>query len=116
MVFNFVVFNIFKAIRKHNIAVAPSLQSGSRNEQIRRAEEVTTSRILFAAVVCVCACWLPTVIILVLDYCFNLSVPTDYGYLRVLIAIISTFINPIIYGVMNRAMRKEFFKMLSCML
>ena len=105
---------VFNTIRRHNIAVAPSLQNENSKENIRRANEIRTARILFAAVICVCACWLPTVVILVLEYCFNLQLPSNYGYLRVLFALISSWINPIIYGVMNRAMRKEFFKILCC--
>lgn len=104
---------VFNAIRRHNNAVAPSLQSGSNAEK-RRAEEVRTCRILFAAVVAVCACWLPTIVIMILEYCFHRVVPSSVGYLRVLSALISSWINPIIYGVMNRTMRKEFLDILHC--
>lgn len=105
--------SVFYAIRKHNNAVASSLQSASNTEH-RRAEEIRTSRILFAAVVGVCACWVPTVAILVLEYAFQLPLPSTIALLRVLFASFSSWINPIIYGVMNRAMRKEFLKILYC--
>lgn len=104
---------VFKALRRHNNAVAPSLQTGSNIEQ-RRAEEVRTSRILFVAVVGVCACWLPTMVMLILEYCFSTPIPSSVGYLRVLSALISSWINPIIYGVMNRTMRKEFLDIIHC--
>lgn len=109
----FCYVRVFHAIRKHNNAVAPSLQSGNNTEH-RRAEEVRTSRILFAAVVGVCACWLPTIVILILEYCFHLPLPSSVGYLRVLSALLSSWINPIIYGLMNRTMRKEFLDILHC--
>ena len=104
---------VFYALRQHNIVVAPSLQSGSSNEK-RRAEEVRTCRILFAAVVGVCASWLPTIIMLILEYGFESPLPSTVALLRVLFAAFSAWINPVIYGVMNRAMRKEFLKILFC--
>ena len=105
--------SVFYAIRKHNNAVAPSLQSGN-NAEHRRAEEVRTSRILSAAVLGVRACWLPTIAILILEYAFQLPLLSTIALLRVLFASFSSWINPIIYGAMNRTMRKEFLKILYC--
>ena len=105
--------SVFFAIRQHNAAVAPSLQSGSNNEK-RRAEEVRTCRILFAAVVGACSCWLPTIVIFILEYGFQTRLPSTIALLRVLFGSFSSFINPIIYGVMNRAMRKEMLNILFC--
>ena len=105
--------SVFFALRQHNTAVAPSLQSGSNSEK-RRAEEVRTCRILFAAVIGVCASWMPTIAILILEYGFYTPLPSTVALLRVLFASFSSWINPLIYGVMNRAMRKEFLKILLC--
>lgn len=103
--------NVFLAVRRHNNAVVPSLQSNMSNATTR-AEEVRTSRVLFAAVVAFSICWLPTNIIAILDAGLHLPLPSFAFTIYPMFAFASSWINPIIYGVTNRAMRKEFFKML----
>lgn len=103
--------NVFIAVRRHNNAVAPSLQSNPSNAS-NRAEEIRTSRVLFAAVVGFSICWLPTNIIGVLNKGLHLPLPPFALTIYPMFAFASSWINPIIYGVMNRAMRKEVLKML----
>ncbi|XP_078346923.1 melatonin receptor type 1A-like [Oculina patagonica] len=105
--------NVFLAVRKHNNAVIPSLQSNINNATTR-AEEVRTSRVLFAAVVGFCICWLPTNIIGIFKTGIHLPLPSYAFTIYPMFAFASSWINPIIYGVMNRAMRREFLKILGC--
>lgn len=104
--------NVFIAIRVHNSAVIPSLQSNPSNAS-NRAEEIRTSRVLFAAVVGFSLCWLPTNIIGILDKGIHLPLPSFAFTIYPKFAFASSWINLIIYGVMHdRAIRKEFLKML----
>ena len=105
--------NVFLAVRRHNNVVIPSLQSNI-NKAKTRAEEVRTSRVLFAAVVGFCICWLPMNVIWSLDLGFHLPLPSFPLTMQPMFSFASSWINPIIYGVMNRSMRKEFLKMLDC--
>ena len=105
--------NVYLAARRHNNAVIPSLRS-STNNAISRAEEVRTSRVLFAAVVGFCICWLPTNVIRIFDTALHWPLPSYLLTIYSFFAFASSWINPIIYGVLNRAMRKELHKMLRC--
>ena len=104
--------NVFLAVRNHNNAVIPFLQSNGNSHATSRAEEVRTSRVLFVAVVGFCICWLPTNVIGILDNGVHLPMPPFLLTIYPMLAFPSSWINPLIYGVMNRAMRKEFLKIL----
>ena len=99
---------VFLVVRHHNIAVIPSLRQN--NATTTRAEEYRTCRILFASVIGFCVCWLPLSVFEILVRWVNqpaLSVPSMFAYA-------SAWINPLMYGAMNRSMRKEFLKILRC--
>lgn len=104
--------NVFLAVRNHNNAVIPFLQSNGNSHATSRAEEVRTSRVLFVAVVGFCICWLPANVIGILDNGVHLPMPPFLLTIYPMLAFPSSWINPLIYGVMNRAMRKEFLKIL----
>lgn len=99
---------VFLVVRHHNIAVIPSLRQN--NATTTRAEEFRTCRILFASVIGFCVCRLPLSVFEILVRWVNqpaLSVPSMFAYA-------SAWINPLMYGAMNRSMRKEFLKILRC--
>ena len=76
------------------------------NRRTITAQEIKTCRVLFAAVAGFCICWTPSVIVAILEFGFRVSLPLT----------VQTFpaIFGFIYGFMNRAMRKEFLKILFC--
>jgi len=59
-------------------------------------------------------CWIPFIIILILQFGFQVSIPHYAKPIYPLFSAISSWINPIIYGFMNRSMRKEFRNTLLC--
>ena len=103
--------NVFVAVRRHNNAVIPCLQSNRDSNAAGRAEEIRTSGVLFVAVVGFSICWLPAIVNAVLSYGFKIPLPQFSETIYSMSAITSAWINPLIYGVMNRAMRKEFAKL-----
>ncbi|XP_078371335.1 histamine H2 receptor-like [Oculina patagonica] len=105
---------VYRVVRQHNRAIVPSLQHAANNQGTMRAQEIKTCRVLFAAVFGFCISWIPFIASAVLQFCFDISIPTTAKSIPVLFCFISAWINPIIYGVMNRAMRKEFQNILFC--
>ena len=103
---------VYRVIRQHNNAVAPSLREA--NSQGTRTQEIKTCRVLFAAVFGYFICWVPFIVFLILEYGFLVSIPSSAQPIYPLFSSISAWVNPIIYGVMNRAMRKEFQNILLC--
>ena len=96
-----------------NSAVIPSLQQANGQGTVS-AYEIQTSRVLLAAVIAFIACWLPAEVANVLERVTELDVPSFWQSFSSLVASCSSWINPVIYGMMNRAMRKEFLKLLRC--
>ncbi|XP_020617603.1 muscarinic acetylcholine receptor gar-3-like [Orbicella faveolata] len=104
---------VYRAIRQHNNAVIPSLQDANRVGS-RSAQEIKASRVLFAAVVGFFVCWTPAIVTFLFEFGFLITVPPIVHSLYPTLCSFSSLINPVIYGVMNRAMRKEFENILFC--
>ena len=106
---------VYRVVRQHNRVIVPSLQHGAANIQgTIRAQEIKIYRVLFATVFSFCISWVPSTSLVFLESAFKIPIPTVAQSFSVLFSNISAWINPIIYGVMNRAMRKEFQNILLC--
>ena len=105
--------SVYRAIRRHNSAVIPSLQDANGQGTVS-AHEIQASRVLLAAVIAFIVCWFPAEVANVLERVAELDVPSFWQSFSSLAAGCSSWINPIIYGITNRAMRKEFLKLLRC--
>lgn len=105
--------SIYRVVKNHNTAVAPSLREGN-GQGIIISHEIKTSRVLFVAVVGFFICWMPFIVLVILEYGFKVSIPSSAQSVYPLFSSTSAWINPLIYGVMNRAMRKEFRDILLC--
>ena len=103
--------NVYRAIRQHNSSIVLSLQEANDEGSVS-VHEIQASRVLLAAVIAFCVCWIPTAAVIILEKVAYLIVPSFWQSFSVLFSYSSAWINPIIYGVMNRAMRKEFIKLL----
>ena len=99
---------VFLAVRHHKNAVIPSLRQ--QNAAIASATEFRTCRILFATVIGFYICWLPFSVLEMLVWLANQPVSSVTS----MFTFASTWINPAIYGAMNRTMWKEFLKILRC--
>ena len=83
---------VYRVVLRHNNAVIPLLRNANSPGALR-VQEIKTYRVLFAIVFGFCVSWIP----------FQMLFPS-----------ISAWINPIIYGAMNRAIRKESQNILLC--
>lgn len=107
--------SVYRVVRQHNVVVVPSIQQRLANcPRTRRAQEIKSSRVLFAAVLGFLICWIPLIVTFFLIFGFQVSIPSSAHSIYPIFSTFSTWINPIIYGVMNRAMRKEFRNILFC--
>lgn len=106
--------SVYRVIRQHNNAVVPSLQDATSSQGALRVQEIKASRVLFAAVFSFCVSWIPSGALAVLEFGFEVTIPSVARSIPLLFASISAWINPVIYGVMNRAVRKEFVNVLFC--
>ena len=101
--------SVYRVVRQHNVVVVPSIQQRLAHcPGTRRAQEIKTSRVLFAAVLGFLICWIPLIVTFFLIFGFQVSIPSTAHSIYPIFSTFSAWINPIIYGVMNRAMRKEF--------
>ena len=111
----FCYVNVYRVVRRHNTAIIPSLrQANSMRKGTITAQELKTSRVLFAAVLGFCVCWTPLIIQLFLVFGWNVRISSVVQCIFMLLTSFSSWINPVIYGVMNRAMRMEFYRILYC--
>ncbi|XP_078355134.1 melatonin receptor type 1A-like [Oculina patagonica] len=106
--------SVYRVVRHHNAVVVPSLQRLENCPGTGRAQEMKTSRVLFATVLGFSVCWSPLIVTFFLTFGFQVSIPSSAHSIYPIFSTFSAWINPIIYGVMNRAMRKEFRNILFC--
>ena len=105
---------IYRFIGRHNNAVHPSLQASRNSQRTLGIHEMKASRVLFATVFSFCVSWIPAGVLTILEFGFDMSIPSTARSLPLLFASISAWLNPVIHGVMNRAMRKEYRNTLFC--
>lgn len=78
-------------------------------------EEVNITKTLFAMVLGFTICWVPVFVIEFTDSATgNHSLPRRVYLLNVFLVSISSAINPVIYGVLNRTFRLEYYRMWPC--
>jgi len=105
--------SVYRTIKQHNSVVNPSLQDIT-NQVTVNPHEIQASRVLLATVIGFGLCWIPLTVVRSLNTYVQSSLPSYWLSFSTLFAYFSSWINPVIYGVMNRAMRKEFLKLLHC--
>ena len=97
----FCYWKVYWAIKMHNANIS---------WQNANVEDVRVAKILFITVVGFVSLWLPAQIIYLVSY--HRRLPRQLTFLATLFIFSSSFINPFIYGFMNRSFRNEFKKCL----
>ena len=102
---------IYKTIRQHNTAAAPSSQGGHSSYGV---EEAKITRMLTVVVVGFYLCWLPLLIssILLAVDLFGETAFKYWNFFYTLPVFTSSVINPMVYGAMSQSFRNEFLKIL----
>lgn len=102
---------IFKTVRTHN----NNFQSRSGGGGTVNVEEIKITRMLFVIVVSFNLCWTPILLIDMVD-----TIPGRWTYPREacvaysFLAAISSALNPVMYGALNKNFRKEYLVMPRC--
>jgi len=105
--------SVYRTIKRHNSVVNPSLHDATSQATVS-PHEIQASRVLLATVIGFVVCWIPLTVVRILNRYAHSLLPSYWLSYSTLITFFSSWINPVIYGVMNRAMRKEFLKLLQC--
>lgn len=103
---------IFKSVGKHSNNFQSSRDGTSRAVKVK---DIKIARTLFAIVIFFTLCWTPVLLIDVVDtirgrWGFPREAYLAYSFLIT----ISSALNPVIYGVMNKNFQKEYLKILRC--
>lgn len=106
-------YKIFKAIKEHNREMSTKRQVGTG--LCINVEEVRVTKALCASVLGFSLCWGPIATIDMVDSItqHQLGIPRQVFMLYIYLGFGSCSINPVIYGVMNRAFRAEFLRVLA---
>ena len=111
-IITFAYYKIFITIKQHNQEMNITRKEANLRLNV---EEVKITKALFAAVLGFILCWGPIAIIDMVDSfsAHKLAIPRQVFILYIYLGFGSCTINPVIYGVMNRAFRAEFLRVLN---
>ena len=107
----FCYVRIFQTVRSHN----NNFQTAGVGSNRVNVEEIKVARTLFVIVVFFNLCWTPVLLIDIVDtiagrWIFPREAYVAYSFLGT----ISSALNPIIYGVLNKSFQKEYVKIFRC--
>ena len=105
---------VFLKVQEHRQRFL-SIDSVNARSSRLSVEEVNITKTLFAMVLGFTLCWVPVFVIEFTDSTAgNHSLPRRVYLLYVFLVSISSAINPVIYGVLNRTFRLEYYRMWPC--
>ncbi|XP_031556400.1 5-hydroxytryptamine receptor 4-like isoform X2 [Actinia tenebrosa] len=111
-------YKVLKTVKNHTTVIHPSFKNPLQKREQARAtsmsvREVNVTRTLFCMVVGFVVCWIPVIIVEMLNsFLGTASLPRGAYLCYLYFAYISSALNPIIYGVMNKTFRRELFSVL----
>lgn len=101
---------VFRAISRQRLRV--STEGGLRTSS--SVEDIRIAQLLFAVSLGFCICWGPVMVVECIRFIDMWHVPRQVYLVSTYFGATSSAINVFIYGVMNRAFRVEFVKILCC--
>ena len=107
-------FNVFKKIREHKRNIAPASNPNSLGTSV---QEIKVTWTMFGVLIGFCSTWIPTIVIFiskVLCESYKCTVPRQARMVISFASLSSSAINPVIYGAMNTAFRRQYTKILRC--
>ena len=104
---------VYSVVWQHNNVVVLFVQE-TNIQGVPRAREIKTSRVLLVTEIGFCVSWIPNIVVTSVEFGFGMIIPFGFQSTPMVFACVSAWINPIIYGVMNRAMQREFQNILLC--
>ena len=114
----FCYFKVYRVVRRHVILVCPNLRTESFHRQNKnsvtcRVDEINATKMVFAIITVNCLLWIPVCIIGALYVC-DIVLPRWTHLMYDYLLFITTATNPLIYGLMNKAFRDEYVRIMKC--
>lgn len=107
----FCYFKVYKQVNKHNKAMSQH-RAGSQSLSV---EDIRMTHTLFVIVIMFIFCWTPVMIVDIIDtFKQKLSLSRTVYCCYTFLASISYAVNPVIYGIMNPSLRRQYYAILSC--
>ncbi|XP_022804298.1 melatonin receptor type 1C-like [Stylophora pistillata] len=111
-------FKVYRVVRRHVILVRPNLvdasfQPGNENKLSCRVDEINATKMVFVIIMVNFLLWIPVCIIGALHVC-DIVMPKWTHLMYDFLIFITTATNPLIYGMMNKAFRDEYLRILNC--
>ncbi|XP_068682437.1 melatonin receptor type 1B-B-like [Montipora foliosa] len=100
-------WKMFRAVSQHNAEVATNLRQGCHHEEVSVSKAVAT--IVFSFTLC----WIPAEVMHTMAKINPFLLPRQLYLVATSLWLLSSAINPFIYGVMNSAFRTEYKKIFS---
>ena len=100
---------VFFALKEHRKNLLKVLTKVGPQFQRITVEDVRVTKTLFATVIGFLLCWMPVLLIEMVELGLgNDSLPRQVHLMFTMCGLSSSVINPFIYGVMNKAFRREY--------
>lgn len=114
----FCYFKVYRVVRRHVILVRPNLmreafKQGNANRLACRVDEINATKMVFVIIAVFCLLWLPVCTIGTLYVC-DIELPRWTHLMYDYFLFITAATNPLIYGLMNKAFRDEYVRILKC--
>ena len=114
----FCYFKVYRVVRRHVILVCPNLRAESfhwqnKNSFTCRVDEINATKMVFAIITVNCLLWIPVCIIGALYVC-DIALPRWAHLMYDYLLFITAATNPLIYGLMNKAFRDEYARIMKC--
>lgn len=105
---------IFRSVRQHNARLATSWEDSRKTANIQ-VEEMKVTKLLFAIVIALTICWSPYALTEVVGlWTGHYWMPREVYMTSTYLAGFSSSVNPVIYGIFNQQLRREFRKIFHC--
>ena len=105
---------IFRSVRQHNTRLATSREDPKKRANIQ-VDDMKVTKLLFAIVIAFAFCWLPyTVTEWIGLLTGHYWMPREVYMTSTYLAGFSSSVNPVIYGIFNQQLRREFCKIFRC--
>ena len=104
---------IFRSVRRHNARLATSKEAPSRGKTPNmQVDDMKVTKLLFSIVIAFAFCWSPFIVIDGVSlWTGHYWMPRELYMTSTFLACYSSSVNPVIYGIFNRQLRREFWKM-----
>lgn len=105
-------FKVFKVIRLHNNRISCMRTAQAKAVSQISIEDIKVTQTLFLTICGFLICWVPISLVDIMDFVHgDWSLPRQVYFMYSIFGQVSTAINPLIYGMMNKTFREEYRKL-----